>query len=416
VPNAPPTTYVDAAGKPTGFFIELYSRIMDELGIQYEYRVASLPELYPDLVAGNVDFFTTLMRTPEREELFIFPDKAVAAGWGQLFVASGTQIQSVLDLQHRKIGMVKDDRNGASFREYMESLAIPFEAVEYPDFDRLVKAVRNGQVFGGVQSNWFVAAERNVAPTSIVFAPFRSYPVLSRRSAHAADFDRIVDRYAQLVADPHSYYYDLQAKWLGHERTETVVVPIWLIVGLATLFLAALASFMIIRVLTRKLRALNRDLELQVAERTALLVKSEKFAALGYLVAGIAHELNTPLQAILSSGESLVECRKRGSVLGGAPLPDADLAVVDRLLAARDAGATPDRADSRAERARMPWPAWARPRSRIWWKRYSGSGSRLPTAKTWRSCAPRPRLHWPRLRARRSGWRPSRCCTTRRNE
>ena len=31
VPNAPPTTYVDAAGKPTGFFIELYSRIMDEL-------------------------------------------------------------------------------------------------------------------------------------------------------------------------------------------------------------------------------------------------------------------------------------------------------------------------------------------------------------------------------------------------
>jgi ABC-type amino acid transport substrate-binding protein len=82
VPIAPPTTYLDASGKPTGFFIELYSRIMDELGIDYEYRIGPFPELYPELVAGKIDFFTTLQKTPERESLFWFPEQAVSVGWG----------------------------------------------------------------------------------------------------------------------------------------------------------------------------------------------------------------------------------------------------------------------------------------------------------------------------------------------
>jgi len=83
VPNAPPTTYVDATGKPTGFFIELYSRIMEELDIDYEFSIATFAELYPRMVSGEVDFFTTLVKTPEREELFLFSETAVSAGWSR---------------------------------------------------------------------------------------------------------------------------------------------------------------------------------------------------------------------------------------------------------------------------------------------------------------------------------------------
>ncbi len=307
VPNAPPTTYVDASGKPTGFFVELYSRIMDELGIEYEFRIASFQDLYPRLISGEIDFFTTLLKNPERETLFVFPDQGISAGWSQLFVAHGTVLQSVLDLQHKKIGVVTDDRNGASFRAYIDSLAIPCEIVEYPDFDQLVLAVAGGEAFGGVQSNWFVSVERRVQPTTVVFAPFKAYPVLSRRSTRRPEFEAVNTRFARLVADPDSYYFELQRKWLGHERTETAVIPAWLMAASATFLAASVVSAFVIRTLTARLRRMNTDLERKVEERSAQVSRSEKLAALGNLAAGLAHELNSPLQTLRFAADGVAE-------------------------------------------------------------------------------------------------------------
>jgi len=77
----------------------------------------------------------------------------------------------------------------------------------------------------------------------------------------------------------------------------------------------------VLRQQEQKLKELNENLEKLVQERTqelqkaledlqsaqSQLVNSEKMASLGLLVAGIAHELNTPVSAIKSSAESIDE-------------------------------------------------------------------------------------------------------------
>ncbi|QLI81579.1 GAF domain-containing protein [Chitinibacter fontanus] len=69
-----------------------------------------------------------------------------------------------------------------------------------------------------------------------------------------------------------------------------------------------------IAALNTKLQGQNDELELRVAERTQALqdasqklVHAEKLAALGFLVAGFAHKLNTPLGSILTAASTFSE-------------------------------------------------------------------------------------------------------------
>ena len=57
--------------------------------------------------------------------------------------------------------------------------------------------------------------------------------------------------------------------------------------------------------MTARFEAIRDDLDRQVRERTKQVVRSEQLASVGFLAAGVAHEINNPLQSITSCSEAL---------------------------------------------------------------------------------------------------------------
>ena len=71
--------------------------------------------------------------------------------------------------------------------------------------------------------------------------------------------------------------------------------------------------------MTARFQAIRDDLDRQVQERTKQVVRSEQLASVGFLAAGVAHEINNPLASIAMCAESLegrlsgktARCRRR---------------------------------------------------------------------------------------------------------
>ncbi len=89
---------------------------------------------------------------------------------------------------------------------------------------------------------------------------------------------------------------------------------------------AELASAM--NLMTTKFQGVSQDLNQQVRQRTREVVRSEQMASVGFLAAGVAHEINNPLASIAWSAESL-ESRIHEILATDTPDPTRDAEIDD---------------------------------------------------------------------------------------
>ncbi len=155
----------------------------------------------------------------------------------------------------------------------------------------------------------FVRRAREIAETRIVEEQaFRESIFTTSVGQRIETLSRAVDYEFQRVVDDGELY-----------RVYLLFYSASLLAIVSMLALRLIGSFKMITRINLKLRDANEGLERRVSERTldleraliqlkqqeAVLIQTEKMSSLGQMVAGVAHEVNTPLAYVKSSLESV---------------------------------------------------------------------------------------------------------------
>lgn len=288
--------FVNDRGEPDGFAVDLYTRMMGDLEIPYEFRVEKINILYKGLLDGEIDLFTGMLYTKENENVFYFPHTSFKTSWGELFVGADVLYSDIYDLEGQTIGMVKDDLNGKNFIKFMEQFSINYQTREYPAFNDLFNAVRNGEIFGGITNSQYQQRreEGGIKPTATTFYPSSTYAVTGLEQGNIEALEKLSRYLSELKSDPDSYYYELEQKWYN-PRLNRLNPQMMRIIIISLLTLAAIIVFLFFNN-----RFLKNEVDRQVKLMKRQEVEKERVELKNDFLTTISHELRTPMNVISS--------------------------------------------------------------------------------------------------------------------
>jgi signal transduction histidine kinase len=323
-----PVAFEDENGNLVGFYVELIEEIVNNS--DYSDKVSfvyneNFSEIYRQVLNNEVDLFAALIRNPAREDLFYWPEYSVTTNYSALFVGQNSGFNQIEDLIGQPIGFVINEASQEEFSRLMESFSIEYKPVFFNTFDSMAEALNSGAIYGFVSYSLFspdLLIQNRIVQSTLAFSPLSAYITGSVDiSQEVKDFtDFLSQRISELRSDKDSMYWNIYNKYYG----ENIVfsIPVWVYFAIVSLFITIVFSAVIIQILTRRIRKYNDELEQKVEERTVelkiaseMLIDAEKRNTVSMLVAGVAHEINTPVGVVLTSSSfiesAIIELNKK---------------------------------------------------------------------------------------------------------
>ncbi|PKN78603.1 MAG: sensor histidine kinase [Candidatus Cloacimonetes bacterium HGW-Cloacimonetes-1] len=306
-----PKVFINDAGKPDGFFIDIIEEIAKREGWHLQYVPMLWSEGFEKLRTGEIDLMSDVVYREERAEYLSFHDEPVLSQWTQVFARSGSRISSVLDLDGKRIAVLKGSVQYAALQKHVEGFGLYVSIIPYNELDEVYQAVATGKADAMVTNNINGMAESgkyNLENTAVVYNPstvfFATWKGTNLHLLQAIDKQLVL-----LKQDTTSRYYQSWSKWTSEKIR--FKIPFWLAIAGAMLGAALIVSVIAtlllkhqVRVRTRELLLINSEMEERIFQRTLKLEEAmEKAQEADYLksafLATMSHELRTPLNSII---------------------------------------------------------------------------------------------------------------------
>ena len=276
----PPKIYTDSNGDVSGFWPELINYIAQKENWDIIWVPGTWLEDMNKLQANEIDILPDTGWTEERSQEFAFSSETVLSSWSRLYVAEGSSIQTILDLEGKKVGGLDGSINfdgPDGIKNLTEKLGIQPTFVGLDSYQAVFTALQNKEIDAGVINKDFGDLNENqfnVVRTSILIQPMNLRFAFTKGGDLTPYLVQTIDAdIKDLKNDPSSIYYQALDKYLGENQQKTIVklIPSWVYVLL--LNGAGIILFLLVVTITarRQIRRQTSELRTSEARNRALL-------------------------------------------------------------------------------------------------------------------------------------------------